>query len=567
MDGKRWQDRVLEPVRSTLGKLGAAQRLSLGLLGASLLVGLGTLALGGRSDKAMTLVPIADATQAQDFAGWLTEERIPHEVTASGVAVRHADLPYVQLRARVLHAEGNQADYFQFVDQAASLTESASVRQERWSVGNKREIADVLRRCEGIRHATVTFTPSKQRTAILRRQDDGATAAVHLTVDRSRYPEGRLPPSLARVVGQHVAAALGLNIRNVTVMDDAGNGYDLSASAALAAGGDAPEARIRAKVSDLVEQSFPVGAFTVIVDVSQNLRPSAIVEHSIDPDEKLSLPTRKVSEKARDTSGALAPGLKPNVAVLGAADTALASADEYERSETDFENAYGRREVRTEVPPGEVEGVTVTLEVDLATAVSILQEEQRIKGNTAWEGKGEALQQELERFREQWRTKLEQHSSLAPERVKAQVDFSVRPRAPETAAGAIGGRSALGWLGDNAGSLVLVLLSLGGGVLLLRAARSGIPEPEDLPDPVAELEQFLARREARIAAETAALAESGGARAGVPWGLADDAKGAIDLIEEVTRYAQEQPAVATSVVKQWLHAAPSGRGEPVGEQS
>jgi len=101
MDGKRWQDRALEPIRGTLGKLSSAQRLSLGLLAASLLVGLGTLALGGGAGEEMALVPIADPARARDFAGWLTEERIPHEVTSSGVEVRNSDLAFVQLRARV----------------------------------------------------------------------------------------------------------------------------------------------------------------------------------------------------------------------------------------------------------------------------------------------------------------------------------------------------------------------------------------------------------------------------------------------------------------------------------
>ena len=39
---------------------------------------------------------------------------------------------------------------------------------------------------------------------------------------------------------------------------------------------------------------------------------------------------------------------------------------------------------------------------------------------------------------------------------------------------------------------------------------------------------------------------------------------ALELLEEVLRYAQEQPEVASSVVKQWLREGPTRRtnGEP-----
>ncbi len=564
MDGKKWQDRWIGPVRETLEKLSPAQRLSLGVLGASLLVGLGTLALGGSSGKEMALVSIADVAEAQEFASWLEKERIDAEVTPNGVAVAQSDLPYVRFQSRMLHAQGNRPDFFKYIDEDESVTTSNRARSDRWSVGNKRQLEDDLRRSDGIRDARVTFTPDRRRTALLRR-DLGGGAAIHLEIDENVYAEGRLPGSVARVVGQHVAAALGLNLERISVMDNRGNGYDLSAKAVMAGGDDDPVARIRANISDLVENSFPIGTFAVVVDVKRNLRPSAIVEESVDPDNKVNMTKRKVTETSKNLGSVGAPGLKPNVARLGEGDARPASAsDSYERTETDFDNAWGRREVRTDVPAGELEGVTISLEIDMATAVGILEETQRLLKNPDWSAKGEELDAALKVFQEEWRLKLEQHSSLEPNRVKAQVDFSVRPRAAETASIGSDGRGMLAWLGEHAGSLVLVVLSLAGGAFLVRAARSGITDVGDLPDPVAELEQFLARREERIAAQAAKRQEVELERSTrETWNVEAGDQGTIDLLEDVIRYAQEQPQVAASVVKQWLRE-PSGRSPEKG---
>ena len=561
MDGKKWLDRWIGPVRETLEKLSRPQRLSLGILGASLLVALGMLITSGGPSEDMVLYPTASAEEQVPFTSWLDSQGIAYEVAAKGVRIPRSEIDFINLQARMLKAEGKTEDHFRWVDQAASFQESHRARSDRWSVSLKRSLEDALSRSNGIRTASVNFTPSRKRNSILAR-DIGAQAAVQLAVDRAVYQNG-LPPSKARAAGSFVAGALGLNLQNVTVTDENLTEFDLSASAVLSGGDTDHEARYTAKITDFLEQSFAVDAFSVLVFVRQSLRTSEEHVTSVDPENTVSLVSREEKEKARNNMGAVAPGVKPNVAKLGEGDTANASmSDEYERTSRDNTVDYGRKETRTEVPPGEIEEISISLSLDLQAVVDAIQREYRILNPEAGEDagpKGDALKAEIDQFRSRWEQNLVSATSLPAARVKTNVDIASRAPIDTTAMFGDGQGGVLTWAKGNAVSLVLLLVTLCGGFFLLRAARTGIPEVEEFPDPVAEIEEFLKKREERIAEEAAAAEaelEAQEEDAVDRWAITDEDQVTLDLLEDVTRFSQEHRETAALVIRQWLKEGP-----------
>ena len=570
MDGKKWLDRWIGPVRETLEKLSRPQRLSLGLLGASLLVALGMLILSGEPAEDLVLYPTANAEEQITFTSWLDTQRIPYEPRSNGVRIPRSEIEFVNLQARMLKEEGKNQDHFMWVDKAADFQESHRARSDRWSNSLRRSLEDALSRSEGIKSASVNFTPSPRRNTLMNR-DLGAQASVQLTIDRAVY-QNKFPARRARAAGAFVAGALGLNLKNVSVTDNELNQYDLSASAVLTGGDDDHEARYTAKITDFIEHSFSIDSFSVLVFVRQNLRSSEELTTSVDPENTVVLTEREEKEKAKNHLGAAAPGVKPNVAKLGEGDTASASSsDEYERSNRENVVDYGKKETRTAVPAGEIEEISISLNLDMQAVVDAIRREQAILNGSdeateesAGEAlKGDALKAEIERFRKQWEESLVALTSLDPNRVNANVKIGSRPTPDATAFLDGQGGGALAWAGNNIASLMLLALTLFGGFFLLRAARTGIPEVEAFPDPVAEIEEFLQKREERIAEEELARAEEEllfeDVIAQDGWKGEEADQETLDLLEEVTRFAQENPEIATSVVRQWVKDDPGVR--------
>jgi len=563
MDGKKWQDRWIGPVRETLEKLSRPQRLSLALLGASLFVALGMLTFSSNSAEEMVLFPTAAAEQQVAFTSWLTEQRIPHELSTSGVRVPRSELDFITLEARLLRAEGKRTDHYAWVDDAVSFQETRRSRLDRMNISNLRSLEDALARSEGIAGAIVHFTPPKNRNTVLGR-NIGGSASVQLTLDPTEFPAPkRLPPKRARVAGQYVAAALGLNISKVTVTDHRLNKYDLSAAATLLGVEENPELRMRAKISDFLEQTFPIGAFTVLVDVRLSRRSSEEMQRTVDPNQTVSLIERETKEEAENKQSARAPGLKPNVAKLGEGDSANGTnSDGYSLKEKEFTVDYGTKEVRTAVPAGEIEEVAISLSLDLETVVNVLRTEEKIIAGDNEETfetqlTKEKLETELQRYAREWEQKLVDASSLQSDRVKASVHIGTSPRDEGQAMFSEPRNPALVWAADYSTSLALLLFAVVGGYFLLRVARSGVPVAEELPDPVAELEAFLARREEKIAAETEAEKASNFPDRAVEsyrdlWAPSEEDQGSLELVEEVTRFAQENSEVASVVIRQWL---------------
>ena len=558
MDGKKWLDRWIGPVRETLEKLSRPQRLSLGLLGASLLVALGMLILNGAPTEDVVLYPTASAEEQITFTSWLDTQRIPYEPRSNGVRIPRSEIEFVNLEARMLKEEGKDQDFFMWVDKAASFQESHRARADRWSVSLKRSLENALARSEGIQSASVNFTPSPRRNSLMNR-DLGAQASVQLNLDPGIK---KFPGRRARAAGSFVAGALGLNLKNVSVTDNELNQYDLSATSVLTGGDDDHEGRYTAKITDFLEQYFSIDSFSVLVFVRQSMRSSEELETSVDPDNTVTLTEREEKEKAKNHLGSQAPGVKPNIAKLGEGDIQTAStSDEYERSNRENVVDYGKKEVRTAVPAGEIEEISISLNLDMQSVVDAIRLEQEILGDSdASESesvdklKGEELKAEIERFRKKWEESLVSLTSIDSKRVRANVNIGPRPSLDSTAFLDGQKTGALAWAGENVISLILLGLTLFGGFFLLRAARTGIPQVADFPDPVAEIEEFLKKREDRIAEEIAVRAEDSLAERPAidPWQGSETDQGTMELLEEVTRFAQENTDIAALVVRQWI---------------
>ncbi|MGA1781281.1 MAG: hypothetical protein ACO4CW_13205 [Planctomycetota bacterium] len=186
---------------------------------------------------------------------------------------------------------------------------------------------------------------------------------------------------------------------------------------------------------------------------------------------------------------------------------------------------------------------------------NLRQEEEQLTGRK--ELSEEERPARIESFKRKWEQDLRAvfPPNLTDDRLRITVMVNPPPPVPvKTAFREPNSRGVLTWASSHGVALLIVLLTTLGGFFLLRAARSGAPDIEELPDPVAEYEDYLEALAERAAEE--AVAGVTGAANREPWTLSEEDSQTLGLLEDVTSFAQENADTAGLVVRQWLQKGP-----------
>ena len=555
MDGKQWLDRSVGPLRDTLQKLSRAQQLSLGILGVALLVALGTLISSGSGEENWKFFPIAEGQSQVLFTSWLEAEGIPHRIDSGqgGVRIPRAQAEAVNLRANMMRAAGQNTDNFAWVNEAANWQESRAARADRYHRSILNQLASTLSGTHGILQANVEGPKKEARNRIYAR-GEASGASIQLIEDRNFYPKG-IPPEVARGAAQYVAGALGVPSGSVSVYDSRMQPLDTSANGSL--GRDSRlKGQYEADVTGVLELSFAPTAFKVVVNPLVTSRRSQERTTLIDPENTVSLTRVQETEESSAGGEARSPGVKTNVA-LGKGDGSVGgSSGSWERTRKENAVDYGKRETTTEIPAGELEGVSILVAFGMDSVLENLrQEEEQLTGRK--ELSEEERPARIESFKRKWEQDLRAvfPPNLTDDRLRITVMVNPLPPVPvKTAFREPNSRGVLTWASSHGVALLIVLLTTLGGFFLLRAARSGAPDIEELPDPVAEYEDYLEALAERSAEE--AVAGVTGAANREPWTLSEEDSQTLGLLEDVTSFAQENADTAGLVVRQWLQKGP-----------
>ena len=227
-----------------------------------------------------------------------------------------------------------------------------------------------------------------------------------------------------------------------------------------------------------------------------------------------------------------------------------------EYSETEFENRFGKTETKVNDPRGEIERISILVYLSreaVARQINLLKGAEPDADLTPEEveGKVRELEEDVRTF-----------PAVAPERVTARVRTVVMTPDKRTA-DTNEAKGMLGFVQVHVKEIVLGVLALIGCILLYRVASRAAPELEALPDPVADLQQFLRDKEDRDRLRAEQLqADLGDQKREIDWETSEEDREAIDLLESVTQFATDRPDLAATVLRSWISESPRSEDAP-----
>ena len=194
---------------------------------------------------------------------------------------------------------------------------------------------------------------------------------------------------------------------------------------------------------------------------------------------------------------------------------------------------------------------SILAKVSKPALVKQIREDKRILGIEDWSPTPQELEQAINTELANLQTQLEDFPTA---KATAQVKAFIPPPLPAAQPDPYDG--VWGFAALHMREIVLATLALLACFLLYRVAKSGLPDLEELPDPVAELSAFLTEKEERdrVAAEEAARrAAEEEPEPTLEWESSDEDLEQLQLLEQISEYAEERPDVAAAVLRLWLN--------------
>ncbi len=543
---KKWGSRVVHPVRDMVNRMTPSQRISLVILAAVIMVAVGVMMFNTTADARM--VPIAiSGSQLPDL---LAQQGVPYRQTQSGeILVPVSSVNQVRALAFQNGLDEKDTDLFHWLYDSISLGETAGHRANKLQDSRRRAVEQTLAWLEGIEeakvHADIKKSPLFVTTPVV------STAAVVL---KRRADLDSLPPRTVRSARKIVAGALGMPVSEVSVVDQTQT-YDLDSPGLLAG-----ETRRMSEhewirsISDLLMRVFAPNEYFVKVDVKVNIVEKSRLDEEYSKDTSVSLTERRVEEKQEGDRGGGAPGVKPNVGSGGLNELPNVRIEKstFSRNEEDFENRFGKATTDRRFPSGEVEKLAFDIGISTPALLRTISEHKAAFGNQGYVPTEQDVEDELAK----WSDIVRKFSTLNDEEVEANL-FTFQPRKITPGAGIQGEwgddpRTIASFFWLNWPKLLLALLALLGLFLLYRMARGVIPELEELPDPVADLDKFLQEKEQRLRAVAAAAASAPGLPGQGPWNISSNDQDAMDMLKSISDYANQRPDVVAAVLRNWM---------------
>jgi hypothetical protein len=190
--------------------------------------------------------------------------------------------------------------------------------------------------------------------------EDSAAVSIHL---QPGVPE--LLPQEAEAIRGMVSSAFNLKPERVSITDDRLHEYNDRSGTAALAGAERRQKEIAAVITERYARLFAPGEFHVSVIVQLSSRQSSVVKEDVHPD-PVSGPRRTRIE--REECPAVDPGADGGIGSPG-------SPWRRYRETNEEEIRFGSEKTLTEIPPGELEGVSASVLIDLAAVERHLRKE------------------------------------------------------------------------------------------------------------------------------------------------------------------------------------------------
>ncbi len=427
-----------------------------------------------------------------------------HTVGQNNLALQVSRKKIAQARLIVAEksAQGN-LDWL-FGKDGTSITDSPALMDKRFLESRKREVADTLSHFEKVSAARL-HVEKKKASPFATQSNFNDTAAVVLTLSAGT---DELSKKEAAMIRRLVAGAFNLRPQNIQLSDrrkhypyvDSQNGMSLSDEQ------DRFKTEALLTLQQLYGKIFSPSEFVVgvIVDVSQERSKISNVEY--DPEKLATSATEKTTTKETGTRQPGNPvGAGPNAGAsvnptgaVNGTSTAVSENEDREITRTVNEVRFSEKKTQTDIPAGQLLGVSVNLVLDRNAVLRVLAED----GSFTEEEPADAQQKPA------WRQKqndainnfVQQHDGI----VKAQFPYQTAqvttkvsvvsfPKTPEPEEVAFAG-SFSGWFSNYWKDVGLGVIALVGLLVFFAVLKRAVPAPIEIPS----LEDSMLLEEDRV---------------------------------------------------------------------
>ncbi|MGE3164259.1 MAG: hypothetical protein AB7O52_05100 [Planctomycetota bacterium] len=551
-----WSQKLLDPLRDVLAKLSASQRLSLLVLAVTVSIGMGLLVFTG--DGATSHAVVANAALNPNATKLLDERQIDYQIDRDGnvtVAASRRDEVYA---AGVAEALDTQTDEFDWVFKDQGWQESLGRQRLRSLESTRRRLEKAFAESRDISKAVISVSKPASEDWTLGRNQRAASAAVIIT---PASPKG-ISTRQAHMIARTVSGAFRIPLSEIQVSDHE-KVYD-TANPNAAPGVQSNERELA--IIDKVRQhyaEFQPWEIRVSVDVKTDPTARNRVSQRYSEKDSFVLNT-EVTTETRETSQptGLDPGVGRNVSGLNkGTDSQIVPAsyrENYKLETARSEPAFSSEKEEVISPAHQERQVNIVVSFSEQAVRNLLRASKaRELSDPAGAAQYTPTKEEIKEYIDDRERELRALFSDDKQPNVVHAEKFIAPAPPEIAEAEPVTLASFIML--HLRELVLAVLALCACFLVYRIAFASIPELEQLPDPVAEITQFLKEREEQerqlALARTQAEQERADEGPESEWDLPKQDQETAALLELIAGRAEQEPAAAASVVKQWLRNA------------
>lgn len=564
MDSIRRQlDLIREELRNVLAKLSSSQKISLLLL--AVIVGLGVALVTSLnvSSETVTLGTPPDARDLNKLLMVLDQHQIPYEEESNDklmkIKVARKDLPRARLvtfKSGVFTQRKSNLDWL--FGQSGFGGETRARVRSKLHESRKRDVEDALRVSDQIQDVQIMIHRGS-RQVFSTEDNAGDTASVQITL--APGVKG-LTTTEAGTIRSVVSSSFNIRSENITVSDDLLRSYHYLETGIGQVFTDQEEgtrARILLAVQSLYSRMFLPSEFVVgvLVDVSQ--RKQHVVEQKFEPKAVTARTSREKIEEKGGTGSGNETGVLPS---SGVGNLALVAGGKNTgsrvESNSEFEARFPQTKTETQIPAGELKGVSVSLVIDRNAALRKIEEhEGRRFSEEPDETELEEMKALLAQFADDHKTIVAEQLPMDQKITKvnvATVSFPT-PKAPSDVAFA---RQISGWLSVNWKDLGLGVVALFVVLALFGVMRRAVPAPIEIPS----LEERVLIDEEKAGKEQLEQLRqelSGIVREDRDEGLVMPLDEIEKNLEVANTVAGECPDSVASVIRTWMSGATSNK--------
>ncbi len=570
--------KMKDEILNLLRKLSLSQKITILLL--SVMVGGTVVLIVGLSsgETYVKLGPAGDAKSVEEMKGLLERSGIPYRPGAEGgvleVAGSHAaQARWLVAESGIASAKGSNFDWL-FGE--GSFLDTESRIDQRLLESRKRTIEESIRWSPNIRDARVVIQRGPE--PIYATQPTGAESASVAVALRGGVEA--LTRSEAATIRNLVSGAFRIPGQNIQVTDDKLRSYPHleSSGAGITEEDDRTRKIVQTTVEGLLSRMYRPAEFVVGVLADFSSRRTQRIHEVYDPEKVATAEKSSFKETETTKRGSGAPvGVEPNVAAggLGTAQPVPAvDTTSRDKKETVFENRFTLLKEQTDVPAGELKGLSVNVVLDRAAVRRVLQAEEwtRVGADRRQAEKVESpsdianftvdsrlgtanLDAAIEAYRAIQTRFLQDQlpGSLEKARVNVSVVMFPQPQMPVELAAS---ERFWSWSREHWADLLLAGVAVVGVFVVYQMFRRALPQPLDVP-PLDETQLIEEGRaadaeveslEKRLAnAPAAASAPAAAEKTGDP-----EVDAMLVAVHDVVAISKESPETAAGVVKLWM---------------